>query len=625
MINNKKFNILIIDNNRNFNNELANKIQQYKFNVTQVFEEHAILESIKKTDDNIDLILLNIDFDDNTSTKIFNFISMYTESKIILLSSEDIGEKREEYFSQGILDYHLTHQKIDHIVDDIIDTIYALYSNKKETILIVDSSDELCLSLQKILLQRNYNVIVATKAVECLEILKDTEISLLILDMEIGDIDALDLLEGLRDMYLLNQFFVLAISDNKNPSIVRDTLKNGAKDFLSKPFLKEEFLLKVDILVNSSRNKKVRDNHKKQIENNLKSFKELLDSSIGAMFIFEMNRCVNCNNEAVELLGYKSKKDLLKKNIFDIFTNVSPAHKEYLLDDKVDHYFEDTLVSNDLIVYQVQIKERNILIDNKIIKIVAVMDVTEVKKQEKIISQQTKMASMGEMIGNIAHQWRQPLTAISVAAGGIKLNYEFDMEDRDETILELDNIVENTKFLSSTIESFQNFLKVNKTTSKLDLKSTFKKTLSIINANLNANNISVIEEYSFHGTIIGIENEMMQVFLNIINNAADILKTFPKDDLPRYIKISITNNENDMMIAIHDNGTGIPENILNKIFEPYFTTKHQSQGTGLGLYMTHQIIEKMGGQIKVQNEKFEFKKNTYFGANFVLCFPLNKN
>ena len=391
-----------------------------------------------------------------------------------------------------------------------------------------------------------------------------------------------------------------------------------------KPFLYEEFLLKTDILINSSRNKKITIEHKKQIENSLKSFKELLNSSIGAMFIFEMDSCVNCNNEAVELLGYKSKEKLLNKNIFDIFTDVSDEHREYLLDDKVDHYFEDTILSKDSKIYQVQIKERNISIDNKNLKIVAVMDVTDVKRQEKIISQQTKMASMGEMIGNIAHQWRQPLTAISVAAGGIKLNYELDMEDKEETISELDNIVENTRFLSSTIESFQDFLKTNKRTSQFDLKNTFKKTLSIINANLKANNISVLEEYIDNGSIIGIENELMQVFLNIINNAADSLQLSTNHASKRYIKISIINNENNIIISIHDNGNGIPENIINKIFDPYFTTKHQSQGTGLGLYMTHQIIEKMGGQIKVQNEELVNNDEAYFGANFMITFPLNQ-
>ena len=624
MINNKKFNILIIDNNQYFNDEISSKIREYKFNTTQIFEESEILESIEKSYDNIDLILLNIDFDDNTSSKIFNFISKQTTSKIILLSSEDNSEKREEYFSQGILDYHLTNKKIDYIVDDIIDTIYTLYSNTKETILIMDNSKETCLIIEQILTARNYHVLTALNTNDGLELLKNNEISLLILDMEINDINALDLLGGLRDMYLMNQFYVLALSNNKNPSIVRDTLKSGAKDFLMKPFLYEEFLLKIDILVNASRNRKKTSEQKTQIENNLKSFKELLDSSIGSMFIFEKDICINCNTEAVNLLGYKSKKDVLTKHIFDIFTDVYDKHKEYLLDNSVDHYFEDTIISKDKTVYQVQIKERNVLIDKQILKIIAVMDVSDVKRNEKIISQQTKMASMGEMIGNIAHQWRQPLTAISVAAGGIKLNYEFDMEDRDETIVELDNIVENTKFLSATIESFQNFLKVNKITSKFDVKSTFGKTLAIINANLKANNIFIIEDYSFDGTINAIENELIQVFLNIINNAADILKTIENKNTKRYIKISIKNKENKIMIGIHDNANGIHEDIINKIFEPYFTTKHQSQGTGLGLYMTHQIIEKMGGQIKVQNEEFEFSDSLHFGANFLISFPLNK-
>ena len=624
MINNKDFSILIIDNNKQFNTELSDKIKQYKFNVTQVFEELDILDEIKKSHENIDLILLNIDFDDNTTTEIFDFISSQTESKIILLSSEDIGEKREEYFSQGILDYHLTSQKTEHIVDDIIDTIYSLYTNKNETILVLDNSEEICKSLQNILLQRNYNVLIAHTAKDGLEILKNNEISLLILDMEIEDIKALDLLEGLRDMYLLNQFFVMALSNNQNPSIVRDTLKNGAKDFLLKPFLYEEFLLKVDMLVSSSRNKKISADQKKQIENNLKGFKELLNSTIGAMFIFEMNICVNCNLEAVELLGYKRKSKLLNKGIFDIFTDVSAEHKEYLLDDKLDHYFEDTILSKNGAVYQVQIKERNILIDNKVLKIVAVMDVTDVKRQEKIISQQTKMASMGEMIGNIAHQWRQPLSAISIAAGGIKLNYEFDMEDRAETIIELDNIVDNTTFLSSTIESFQNFLKIDKKTTKFDLQSAFSKTLAIINANLKANKIFIIEDYSFSGSIKGIENELMQVFLNIINNAADVLKHSPDTSKTKYIKVSIMQNENNIDITIHDNGEGISNDIINKIFEPYFTTKHQSQGTGLGLYMTHQIIENMNGNIEVSNETFKHDNEIHKGAKFLISFPLEK-
>ena len=620
MINNKKFNILIIDNNKNFNEELSNQIKEYKFNVTQIFDEVEVLESLEKSYDNIDLILLNIDFDDNTTTKIFQFIAKHTQSKVILLSEEDIGEKREEYFSQGILDYHLTNKKVKYIVDDIIDTIDSLYSNKKETILILDRSKEICTTLEKILITRNYNVIVANTAKSGLDIIKNNNISLLVLDMEINDINALDILEGLRDMYLLNQFYVLALSSNRNPSIVRDTLKSGAKDFLKKPFLYEEFILKIDILVKSARTKKTTFTQKKEIENNLKIFKELLNSTIGAMFIFENDICLNCNNEAIKILGYDTKKQILDKNIFEIFTEISENHKEELLDNTTDHYFEDTIISKDKNVYQVEIKERNILIENKRLKIIAIMDVTAVKHHQQILSQQTKMASMGEMIGNIAHQWRQPLSAISIAAGGIKLNYEFEMENRAETVAELDNIVENTKFLSSTIESFQNFLKIDKVTKRFDVPKTVQKSLSIINSNLKSNDILLVESYEDNCSVEGIENELIQVLLNLINNSADALKHHVNKE-ERFIFLKVYRSETEVLISFQDNGLGIPNNIISKIFEPYFTTKHKSQGTGLGLYMTHQIVERMDGKISVKNKEFEYKNKKYYGAKFLLSFP----
>ena len=624
MINNKKFNILIIDNNEDFNNQLSEKINLYKFNTTQIFKEDEILECITKSHSEFDLILLNIDFDDDTSTKIFDFISSHTKSKIILLSKEDIGEKREEYFAQGILDYHITSQKIDHIVDDIVDTIYSLYTNKKEVILIIDSSEIFCKKLEKILLTRNYQVLWVCTAKEGLEILKNNEISLLILDMEIEDINAHDLLAGLREMYLLSQFFVLALSQNKTPSIVRDSLKNGAKDFLMKPFLYEEFLLKIDILISSLRNKKIANEQTQEIKSSLKSFKELLDSSIGAMFVFEEYICVNCNNEAIKILGYKSKKDIVNKKIFEIFTDISETHKKELLNDTIEHNFEDTIISKGSIQYEVQIKERNIVLNNKMVKIIALLDITDLKRNEKIISQQTKMASMGEMIGNIAHQWRQPLTAISVAAGGIKLGYELDMCDTEETICELDNIVDNTKFLSATIESFQNFLKDDKIISNVNIKSACKKTLSIINANLKVNKIEIIEDFDSDKIVIrGIENEVVQVLLNIINNASDVLKSIKSID-EKYIKISIYNDDENVFVSIHDNGNGIDDSIINKIFEPYFTTKHKSQGTGLGLYMTHKIIEKMNSKISVKNDHFSHNNSTYYGAKFTISFPFNQ-
>lgn len=142
-----------------------------------------------------------------------------------------------------------------------------------------------------------------------------------------------------------------------------------------------------------------------------------------------------------------------------------------------------------------------------------------------MLSHQTKMASMGEMIGNIAHQWRQPLTAISVAAGGIKLNYELDIADISETMLELDNIIDNTQFLSNTIEDFQSFLKNNKSKGHFTIKDTINRTLSIIKGNLVSSEIILIKDYDQYIQINSVQNDLIQVLLNIINNSVDVLKT----------------------------------------------------------------------------------------------------
>ena len=130
----------------------------------------------------------------------------------------------------------------------------------------------------------------------------------------------------------------------------------------------------------------------------------------------------------------------------------------------------------------------------------------------------------------------------------------------------------------------------------------------------------------FHETfnIQGIENELVQVFLNIFNNAADIFTTLNTFSNEKYILISAEKNNNNLIINIQDNAGGIPSEIINKIFEPYFTTKHQTQGTGLGLYMTHQIIENMNGILKVENKTFIYGEKEYYGANFIIELPLDK-
>ena len=615
------FHIVIVDNDKEFNNKLTLLLQEAQYKLTQVFSIDNLSETIKTTDKQIDLIVLSINLNVEKTLEIIGLINSKTDAKIVLLSGDNTTPQREEYFKQGILDYYLNNKKVEFIANDIRDTVKKLFTNKEEVILLIDQDELYTNELKQILEQKSYTVLVASCAQEGIELLKEHEITLLVLDMELSDNSGLTILEGLKYLYLLNDFLVMATSRSNNPSLMRDALKYGASNFMKKPFLYEEFLLQIDILVEASRSRKIITKQKQQIEQSLESFKELVNSSINMMFLFKKNICVDCNNEAVELLEYKNKENLIGKSLKDIFNTVSAEHYEELIEDTVDHYFNDKIVSKNGTCYDVQIKERNIYIGGKLLKIVAAMDITDIKRNNKIISQQSKMASMGEMIGNIAHQWRQPLTAISVAASGIKLNYELDMEDRKESIVELENIIQNTKFLSTTIEDFQSYLKNDRTKSQFFLKNTIRKTLAIIQANLESQEIEIVENYYEDKQIEGIQNDIVQTLLNVVNNAVDKLKTLPNNQ-KRKILIEVNSESNFSLVTISDSGGGVPNDIIDKVFDPYFTTKHQAQGTGLGLYMTHQILEKIGGDISVENGTFTIEDKEYYGAKFILQIPL---
>ena len=617
-------NIVIIDENKYQNDILTKTLQEHGHNIKQLLKYNDIIKDIHSFASVIDLVILDIDINDVDS--IIKQIDEIFQCKIILLSKEDDKlSKRDEYFKKGILDYHNVTKNIKHIANDIACLLQKLTTNHSQKILIVDDSKVICYVIKHLLQTRNYNVFMAHNAKDAFKILKKENISLLILDMELPDMHGLELMDKIRSLGLIADLQILAISGSANPSIVRQALKGGASDFLRKPFMYEEFMLKIDSRIEASIDRMTIKKQKQQIEDNLKSFEVLVNATIDAMFIFENHICTDVNLEALELLGYKKKEQLRGKNIKEIFKDIIVENQNALLDDTTDYDFEDIMISKDQKQYNVQIKEKNVKMSNKNLKIVAVMDITKIKQNEKILSHQAKMASMGEMIGNIAHQWRQPLTAISVAAGGIKLNYEFDIATKEETLKELDNIVENTQFLSSTIESFQNFLKEDKIVENFSIEPTVKKTLAIISANLVSNNITIIKNYKQQIKVNGIQNELVQVFLNIINNATDILKTFKDKDIEKYIIIDVDKLDDEKgIISIQDSAGGIPDNIINKIFEPYFTTKHQSQGTGLGLYMTHQIVTKMGGTITVSNQKFKYNNKEFVGAKFDIVLKLAK-
>ena len=238
------------------------------------------------------------------------------------------------------------------------------------------------------------------------------------------------------------------------------------------------------------------------------------------------------------------------------------------------------------------------------------------KQKDHILSQQSKMASMGEMIGNIAHQWRQPLSVISTAASGIKLQKEYNLLTDEMFFESVDKITESTVYLSQTIEDFRNYFNNNKQKSSFNIADVIKKSISIFGSSFQLHNIQIVKNLQ-DITITSFENELKQVLINLLKNSKDAIG---KDGT---ILIDTKLNGDIITISIQDSGGGIPKDVLPRIFEPYFTTKHQSVGTGLGLFMSFEIVNKsLNGNIKVKNNSFAYEFKNYTGALFTI--ELNK-
>lgn len=231
----------------------------------------------------------------------------------------------------------------------------------------------------------------------------------------------------------------------------------------------------------------------------------------------------------------------------------------------------------------------------------------EIRKKDQALLQQNKMAAIGETIGAIAHQWRQPLNSL-----GLNIQMLVDMaEDNKCSTKEIEKFVDSNmktiQFMSQTIDDFRNFFRDSREKSKFSIKDAVNSTISLQQELIRNCNIKLITELdSIY--ITGYKNKFMQVILNLISNAKDaiISKQEEKPNLHGFIKI-ISKKENDyIVIEIIDNGISVDETIIEKIFEPYFTTKEQGKGTGMGLYMSKEIISSMNGELiflKTNNEK----------------------
>ena len=368
---------------------------------------------------------------------------------------------------------------------------------KEHNILIVDDESSNISVLVEILSEK-YNLLVATDGITALEIVdSDERVDIILLDIMMPEMDGYEVAYKLKHNKKRSDIpFIFLTAKNDNDSIVRG-FKEGAVDYITKPFQKEELLARLK----------------------------------------------------THLQVYKLQSDLSKA-----FTQLQNAYDE-------------------------------------------------IRNKEDIMLAQSRQAAMGEMVNMLAHQWRQPLSVIAMSANNILLDIE--LETADEKIIEngLTDILDKTQKLSSIIDGFSDFYQEEKVPREITADKVIENSLDLIGKSLENHSIKVTTNIKGSIKINTFSNELMQVIINILKNAKEALVSNINNN-EKKIFISIKDNKEEVIISICDNAGGIKKEIQDKIFNPYFSTKNEKNGTGLSLYISKTIIENhLQGTLNTYNKE----------------------
>ncbi len=326
----------------------------------------------------------------------------------------------------------------------------------------------------------------------------------------------------------------------------------------------------------------------------------ILNATIEGIIIIKDGFIVNANNSFLKILEYDSKDEIIGNLASGCLL---PSSKEKFIEYNHNTFKEISLLSKNINIIPAIIQIKDIKIKAKDFKMVSIVDLSELKKKEKMLLTQSRLAAMGEIISMISHQWKQPLTRVSAVVANLNLKIAMKNVDIPSFKTKINEINNYVQYMSKTIDDFTGFLQQNKTKEFVNLQNLSKQAINIVNPSLNNDEINIeLQEDLELEEILLCKNMLLQVILNILNNAKDALRQ--REIKNQKININFEQNETSQIIYIKDNANGIDEKIKNKIFEPYFSTKKDLNGTGLGLYICKTIIEKhCNGKIEVSNIK----------------------
>ena len=348
---------------------------------------------------------------------------------------------------------------------------------------------------------------------------------------------------------------------------------------------------------------------------------------------------VSVNKGFTEMSGY-AEKDVLGKTSLEINLWKNPADRKNLIEELKAHgevrNYNACFLTKDKEIYglisasiielnavphvlnfcrditELKRTETELLHLNEILELRVSQEVERNLKHEHMLIQQSRMAAMGEMIGNIAHQWRQPLNSLGMLLFNIKDAYQFNTLDAaylDQAVADGSRMVQK---MSTTISDFANFFRPDKEMKIFSMLAQIKEAIALVESSFQNSNISIHIDAPHVLRLLGFPNEYSQVLLNLLTNAKEAILVHNQPYAGR-VEIVLTAQDGQGCVSVCDNGGGVPEEILDRIFDPYFSTKER--GSGIGLYMSKMIIERnMNGRITA--------KNIDGGAKFSVCAPL---
>lgn len=354
-------------------------------------------------------------------------------------------------------------------------------------------------------------------------------------------------------------------------------------------------------------------------------YKTLFNVANDAILISNDLAYVECNQKAVEMFGL-SRERLLTKTILDCSPELQPDGSRS--DEKLTTIIQDSrngkqnvfrwsFIREGGLEFPASVSLTSFRLKNRDLVLSSIRDISKRVDAEMQLMQAQKMAAVGEMLGAIAHQWRQPLNTLSTYISSLQAAYYNSMLSKEVIERVVTGAGDQITFMSKTIDDFRNFFKPSKTKGPVDILKSVINAVKLMEAQMRHNSINLtVKNMTGSNSLIvfGYEGEFIHVLVNILANAKDaIIENFQKtkDSTARTIDIIVSGDDDGAIIEILDSGGGIPEHLLPKIFNPYYTTKGTSSGTGMGLYMSKMIVEKeMGGQLRAEN--------TANGARFMI-------